>query len=324
VAKLSLCALAIVVGLTVAAASGGGSRAPTLLFARGLPCQGSFRTDLYSVRADGTALRRLTRDGLDLFGRWSTDGSSIFVLRGNGDCTSAFTSDVFELRADGSALRRITHSNSDPIDFAVAPDGKRLALDIRSKLVVTDIDGSHARTLAQAAAGVEPVWSPDSRRILYDSPGGLRVIDADGRGPGRVIGQLAQDEFHTVAAWSPGGLIVYVGRGSRLWLVRPNGSGRTRLTTGRTGQTDDFPAWSPDGTRILFVRTNAHTAVMVLTLAGRRLRTLVTSGSSPAWSPDGSSIAFEADSGISTVRPDGSDLRAVTHDSTDSDPRWRP
>jgi len=42
----------------------------------------------------------------------------------------------------------------------------------------------------------------------------------------------------------------------------------------------------------------------------------------PAVSPDGSMVAFATNSGISTMRIDGSDIRAVTHHRYDGTPSW--
>lgn len=45
-------------------------------------------------------------------------------------------------------------------------------------------------------------------------------------------------------------------------------------------------------------------------------------GHEPAVSPDGSMVAFATNSGISTMRIDGSDIRAVTHQRYDETPSW--
>src|SRR5438045_2555767 len=39
-----------------------------------------------------------------------------------------------------------------------------------------------------------------------------------------------------------------------LWVVRPNGRALRRLTRAPAGRSDYNPAWSPDGSRVLFER----------------------------------------------------------------------
>ena len=83
-----------------------------------------------------------------------------------------------------------------------------------------------------------------------------------------------------------------------VWIA-DSASGATRALTfgGRDGQ----PRWSPDGTRLAFVRSAAAGEpgqIHVLPMAGGgepyRLTDLVKGASSPAWSPDGTRIAFNS------------------------------
>ena len=67
------------------------------------------RVELYSVRADGSGLRRITRSRsgqVSAEASWSPDGTSIaFVRRGRGQRGHA---DLYVGRADGSGVRRLT------------------------------------------------------------------------------------------------------------------------------------------------------------------------------------------------------------------------
>ena len=80
-----------------------------------------------------------------------------------------------------------------------------------------------------------------------------------------------------------------------LWLADTAGGNARRLTTGTA---DAAPAWSPDGTRIAFLRADGGAAQVWLLPAGGGEPTQVTSlplgAGAPAWSPDGTKIAFGA------------------------------
>lgn len=99
------------------------------------------------------------------------------------------------------------------------------------------------------------------------------------------------------AAAGPSGAIAF-SFGGRIHLMRPDGSGRVRVTGG-DGHGD--PAWSPDGATLAYVRTarSLRSSIHVVDLAGGRSRPLFPAERAqtrdPAWSPDGTRIAFVRD-----------------------------
>jgi len=94
-----------------------------------------------------------------------------------------------------------------------------------------------------------------------------------------------------------------------LWRVPPAGQAR-QLTRGTT---DTFPAWSPDGSRVAFLRGGEDPPqVWLLPMDGgepEQLTTLPAGAGPPAWSPDGSKIAFRAPVDLRAVPGEDDDAR---------------
>jgi TolB protein len=67
------------------------------------------RTDIFVIRADGTGLRRLTKEaGLHSWPAWSPDGKRILFVR-----TLRKKAAIYVMDADGSRQRRVTGGGID-------------------------------------------------------------------------------------------------------------------------------------------------------------------------------------------------------------------
>src|SRR5262249_21529036 len=104
-----------------------------------------------------------------------------------------------------------------------------------------------------------------------------------------------------------------------IYAVASSGAEAPRRLT--SGVRDTSPRWSPDGTRIAFVRQADQAGkpqVYVLHMDGGEARAIteVASGASnPAWSPDGRTIAFNSSTGPDEVKKP--DEKAAAEHKTD-------
>jgi Tol biopolymer transport system component len=145
--------------------------------------------------------------------------------------------------------------------------------------------------------------------------------------------------------WSPDGLKIAFSSdrtgASTIWIMNPDGSGQTQLTTDATA--NDFqPAWSPDGKKIAFTRLvgSGDTDIYVVDAVPGSIPTLVGGFKGaidryPRWSANGNLIMFSSnrvtgtnptgDEEIFIMNADGTDVTQVTDNTVDdSYPEWSP
>jgi Tol biopolymer transport system component len=132
-------------------------------------------------------------------------------------------------------------------------------------------------------------------------------------------------------AWAPGGRRLAFDAGTRLAVMRSDGTGFRLLP--QVTSDDGEPAWSPDGTRLVLSGAEAvggQSDLHVLDPATGRARRLTSGGGrAPAWSSRGR-IAFTrggspsrpGTGAVYTVRPGGGRLRLLARRS--SNPSWAP
>ena len=223
--------------------------------------------------------------------------------------------DIFSIRPDGTRRRRLTFNN-DSYNPAYGPQGRRIAYSkcgaASCSVWLMKADGENKRRLIPSFSS-QPSWSPDGKEIVHirdgqDGPqlfiytlatGTTRPLTAGGTGPGPRAFE---------PTWSPGGKrvafiqeewredsngnVVPADNGA-LFTIRADGTGLTQVAPpGRLRKRG--PDWSPHGGRIAFAR--------IL--------------------PGDDRIPSEA-RGISTIRPDGSDVRRLSR-RFEVSPAWSP
>jgi dipeptidyl aminopeptidase/acylaminoacyl peptidase len=185
-----------------------------------------------------------------------------------------------------------------------APEGK--VREDRDQVHLLPLDGGEARRLTDLPRGVEAFeWAPDGSRLVVVSAsyGATQGDDRRRRGLDRSEpGSPPVSDYRFVDRldYMLNGKGFTYDRVMHLWLVDVGDGMATRLTDGRTSDTE--PAWSPDGTRIAFTSNRRRDADLVrgrgihVVDAASRTVTAV-SGKAPAdmfrptWLPDGRTIA---------------------------------
>jgi Tol biopolymer transport system component len=197
--------------------------------------------EIYSARADGSDLRRLTRnDSYDAEATVSPDGKRVVFTS-----TRDHDIEIYTMSLDGSDVRRVTRrvgydggaffsSNgkrivwramypetpADTADYLRLLEG-RLVRPSRLEIWVANADGSDARQVTRlGGANFAPFFHPDGTRIIFASN------QPDARS-----------------------------RNFDLYLVNLDGTGVEQVTT--STEFDGFPMFSPDGKRLVFA-SNRH------------------------------------------------------------------
>jgi Tol biopolymer transport system component len=207
----------------------------------------------------------------------------------------------------------------------------QIAFDRNSgeSLHVINTDGSGETRLFDHSACC-PKWSPDGTRIVTPA------LTEDGRftsatfnpdGSGLVLLPNPEPGLNADGGvWSPDGAWLAVGgwddndpTRNGLYLRRSSGEGPLRRLTDASGGRDQHGDFSPDGSRIVFLRTTAaHKgagALFVVNTDGSNVVQITPWGMAgcctASWSPDGQWILFDARGKLYVVHPEGTGLRQV-------------
>ncbi|MGK2934836.1 MAG: hypothetical protein ACSLFE_06280 [Gemmatimonadaceae bacterium] len=262
--------------------------------------------DIHVSNISGTAVARLTHNGVNGDPAWSPDGKRIAFSSDRGG-----RRDIYIMNADGSGLLRRTDIGGYNTDPAWSPDGRSIAFsslrDGQFGIYVMAVDGdwSNPRHVGPDRGwNAHPAWSPDGGKIAftsdwraYDIVYDLYTMNADGSN----VTAIAEGPFFTIdghifyyqSAWSPDGKTIAVVAcpdtaycySSNITLVNADGS-ELRVLAQAGGYAS--PTWSPDGTKIAFSSSacgGCASSIRYVRADGSGEGLLIANAHSPAWRP---------------------------------------
>lgn len=267
--------------------------------------------------------------------------AALVLFRPSGDAASMTQSRVpSDEQGAETSLERVP-----PLVFAAnTSDGYRL--------YASRADGTE-RTKLVASRGLFPSWSPDGHNLAYvgearASQGkqlAVRMIGPDGQARMLVTGTQVpsnpafrgNDQVFYEAAMQESAHTAGVSATTSIDVVDVSG-GSQRTEIYSRGATY-HPTWSPDGTRLAYVKpapgcdsTEKRHCPQPLVVEGNGQRTsAVTTGvaANPSWSPDGRALAYSwtDDGGVAhiwVVRPGSRPQQVTSGTRVDNEPTWSP
>lgn len=214
---------------------------------------------LFSVRADGTGGRQLTRftDSDAVQALWSPDATKIVFMRAWGPNKTR----IYTMNADGSGLHELDRHLR--LAYAWFPDGKHLLLLQNLRWTIVTAAGAQARAAGVPGIGGSPCVLPDGKRVV------LMVPRSDGDAAifaGRING--GPGSMKRISPWqtmtdkidcSPDGSTVVFSapatestQSTNVYSVGIDGKGLRQLTHSSDGTDNGADSWSPDGKKLAF------------------------------------------------------------------------
>ncbi len=258
--------------------------------------------------------------------------------------------EIYVMDADGNNQIRLTNHPEEDSSPSWSPDGARIAFVSNRnggnyQIYVMDTNGKNMRRLTDGAYDWRPAWSLDGQWIAFHSKrdeerAKIYLVTPDGSNLRKLAGDILSWDME--AAWSPDSQrIAFVSSrenwGNEIYVMNADGTNQKRLTHNMV--TERQPAWSPDGSKIVFsLSLDEDTTIAMINADGTNQRNLTEevlngvweANSSPAWSPDGRTIAYVSSipgrdaAAIHLMTVDGERLKRLSkwQNGEDYQPDW--
>ncbi len=186
--------------------------------------------------------------------------------------------------------------------------GKKQIYSIKS-------DGTGKTNLSNSSTtdDTDLAWSPDGTKIAFGR-NGLWVMNADGSNQVNLNVFNYSVWYADDPSWSPDSSRIVLKQWTStpdLFVINADGTNFSRVTD--SSDHEDWMTWSPDGSKIAFIRGNS---VYTIYPDGTNETLLWTGSYQPsylAWSPDGQSLAWTGwyTGELFIINSDGSNLRTL-------------
>ena len=254
-----------------------------------------FHAFLYTIRPDGSDLRRVSEYPVTMGFSWSPD-SRRFALASAVE-TGGGSTGVYVAEAEGGgAWQRVTDVDGVHMFPAWSSDGTAIAFTAKhgdeTSLRIVSPDGEETRTILAVSGSrawrlFRPVWAPGGALLAFGEGRGVYTVSA--REDGRP--QKVQDGSGEPHAWSPSRRNLLLGEGAegrgRVFLIDLDTLAENELAgdAGAAGASTPSPDWARVAYTAIVGEQSDVTVVDVQSGAATNLTRHAANDYFPAWSP---------------------------------------